>query len=104
MAQEIPKPDKRKVLKDLGDRLGKAVLAELLAQKKHQDARQVFYGARTPTAEDKACIAAAKQGWMARSRERIMILNQMEDLLGIVHKPRKPPGEIVDGADPEDHA
>lgn len=96
------KPDKRQVLRELSEKLGKAVLNELLAQKKHQDARQILQGARTPTQEDRACIRATKQAWMSKSRERIQLLAQMEDLLGIVHKSPKPPGDILDQAPPDD--
>ena len=90
------KPNRDTVLRDLGNKLGKAMVRELLAQRKYQDALQITQGARTPTTEDRNVVAAAKQGWLARSRERIQILTQMEDLLGIVHKPGKSARERLD--------
>ena len=90
------KPDKRKVLRELGDKFTQAMVKELLAHRKHLDALVPTHGARTPTPEERAVVQATKQGWLARSRERILILGQMEDLLGIVHKPGRSARERLD--------
>ena len=90
------RPDKRKILRQLADRFAQAMCAELLSHRKHLDALSPTRGARTPTPEELTIVRATKQGWLAKSRERIMLLNQMEDLLGIVHRPGKSAREALD--------
>ena len=97
--KEKPKPkppDKRTELRELGKKLGEAFVEELLAQKAHQDADKVRHGARTPSGEDHAVIRAAKQFWLKCSRKRLAVIMEMENLLGIVQTPTKPPGEALD--------
>jgi len=90
-------PNKTPHLEKLGEQIGQAVVRELLAKKALQDAQQVLYGARTPTQENRDRIHAADQRYLRRGRERLMIFAALEDTLGIVQKPDKPPSETLDG-------
>lgn len=98
---ETKKPDKRTVLRELADKLAKAYLDELMAEKRHQDARQVLFGARTPTAGDKANIEATRKALLAKARVRVGILAEMDTVLGIERAKKTPPGQVLDQADPE---
>jgi hypothetical protein len=93
MAKQLTKDQQ---LSKLADRLGKAFLDELRAQKRFQNEHNFkLASARTPSAEDKASVRAIKTVWLSKSRVRIGIVAEMETLLGI-EKPQKPPGELID--------
>lgn len=96
------KMDKRKALRDLSEKLGAAYLAELLAEKRHQDARAVLHGARTPTAGDHANIAATRKAMLTKARERLVVMTEMDALLGIERDKKTPPGQALDAV-PDPH-